>query len=79
MKLELEAEEVRELLTLIMDRLAHEAGLPEEDLAKVRHWHGESMRTGSAGMRELTSKVNADLERALRTKEKSAIRKPDWV
>jgi len=51
MKLELEAEEVRELLTLIMDRLAHEAGLPEEDLAKVRHWHGESMRTGSAGMR----------------------------
>ena len=36
------------------------------------------MKAGSDGMRELTAKINADLERALRTKEKSAVQKPDW-
>ena len=36
------------------------------------------MKPGSDGMRELTGKINADLERSLRTKEKSAVQKPDW-
>ena len=79
MKLELEPEEARELLTLIVDRLADEAGLTDEDRAKVRRWQSQSMKPGSDAMRELTAKVNADLERVLRTKEKSAIRRPDWV
>ncbi len=79
MKVEFEPEEARELLTLIVDRLAEESALPDEDRAKVRRWQSESMKAGSDGMRELTAKVNADLERVLRTKEKSAVRRPDWV
>lgn len=79
MKLELDADEARELLSLLVDRIAAEAGLSDEDRALLKRWRSESMKTASAGMTELTAKVNADLERALRTKEKSAIRKPDWV
>jgi len=78
MRLELEPDEARELLDVIVDRLAEEAGLPDEDLAKMRRWRSESMKPGAEGMRGLTAKVNADLERVLRTKEKSAVRRPDW-
>jgi hypothetical protein len=37
------------------------------------------MRLGSAAMASLTAKINADLERALRTKERSQLQKHDWV
>jgi hypothetical protein len=78
MKLELDPEEGRELLSLIVDRLANEAGLSERDRAAVKRWRSEQMKAGSDGMRELTDKINADLERALRSKEKSAVQKADW-
>lgn len=78
MKLQLEPEETKELLALIVDRLAEEAGLKKDDLAKLRRWNSSEMRLGSAGMRELTEKVNAEIERTFRTKQKSAVRRPDW-
>jgi hypothetical protein len=78
MKLELEPEEGRELLSLIVDRLTGEAGLSDQDRAALKRWRSELMKAGSDGMRELTAKINADLERALRSKEKSAVQKPDW-
>jgi len=78
MKLELEPEEGRELLSLIVDRLTKEAQLSDADRAAVKRWRSEQMKAGSEGMRELTAKINADLERALRSKEKSAVQKPDW-
>lgn len=78
MKLELEPEEARELLTLIVDRLLEQAGLADGDRAALRRWRSESMKAGSDGMRELTAKVNADIDRVLQTKVKSAIQKPDW-
>jgi len=78
MRLELDPEEGRELLSLVVDRLAEEAGLSDQDRAAVRRWRSEQMKAGSDGMRELTEKINADLERALRSKEKSAVQKPDW-
>lgn len=78
MRLELDPEEGRALLSLVVDRLAEEAGLSDEDRAAVRRWRSEQMKPGSDGMRELTEKINADLERALRSKEKSAVQKPDW-
>jgi hypothetical protein len=78
MRLELEPEEGRELLSLIVDRLAGEARFTAADRAAVKRWRSEQMKAGSDGMRELTHKINADLERALRTKEKSAVQKADW-
>ena len=44
----------------------------------MKRWRSEQMKAGSDDMRELTGKINADLDRALRGKEKSAIQKPDW-
>jgi hypothetical protein len=78
MKLELEAEEARELLMLILNRLTDEAGLPDADRAALLRWRSESMKAGSEGMRELTAKLNADIDRVLKSKAKSAIMKPDW-
>jgi hypothetical protein len=77
-KLELDAEEAREVLMLILDRLRDEAGLNDTDRAALLRWRSESMQPGSDGMRELTAKMNADIDRALKTKERSAIMKPDW-
>jgi hypothetical protein len=78
MRLELEPEEARELLALIVDRLADEAGFKDADRAALRRWRSESMRAGSEGMRELTAKLNEDIARTLQRKAKSAVRKPDW-
>jgi hypothetical protein len=77
-KLELEAEEARELLMLTLDRVIEEAKLSEADRAALLRWRSEGMQPGSEGMRELTAKINADIERALKSKEKSALVKPDW-
>jgi hypothetical protein len=79
MKLELDVDEARELLWLIVQRLVHEAGLSDTDRANVRRWFSEEMRLGSAALSALTDKLNADLERALRTKECSQLQKHDWV
>jgi len=79
LKLELELEEAGELMSLVVGRLIDEAGLGDEDRAAVRRWRSESMKPGSPGMRELTAKLNAEIDRTLKTKAKSAIVKPDWV
>jgi hypothetical protein len=78
MRLELEPEEARELLALIVDRVVDEAGLNDADRAALKRWRSESMRPGSEGMRELTAKLNEDIARTLQRKSKSAVMKPDW-
>ncbi len=78
MRLELEQEESVQLLSLIVDRVTQEAGLATKDRAAVKRWRSERMKAGSDGMRELTDKINADLERALQTKAKSAVQRADW-
>jgi hypothetical protein len=78
MKLELAAEEARELLVTIVDRLIDEAGLSDGDRAALRRWRSEGMKAGSDAMREMIAKINADIDRTLKSKERSAIVKPDW-
>jgi hypothetical protein len=79
MKIELDVDEARELLWVVAQRVAREAGLSDADRAKVRTWFSEEMRLGSAAMAALKDKINSDLERALRTKERSQLQKHDWV
>jgi hypothetical protein len=79
MKIELDVDEARELLWVVAQRVAREADLSDADRAKVRRWFSEEMRLGSAAMHALADKLNADLERALRTKERSQLQKHDWV
>jgi hypothetical protein len=77
-KLELEAEEARELLMCVLDRLTDEVSFGDADRAALLRWRSEGMQPGSEGMRELTDKLNGDIDRALKAKAKSAIMKPDW-
>jgi hypothetical protein len=79
MRVELDGDEAREVLSLIVNRLLEEAGLPDEDRAKIRRWRSEEMRLGSDAMKALTQKLNDDLARALRVKERSQIQRHDWV
>ena len=78
MRLELEQEESAQLLSLIVDRITKETRLDTKDRATVKRWRSEQMKAGSDAMMELTAKINADLERALQTKAKSAVQKADW-
>ena len=78
MRVELEAEECVELFSTIVDRLLDEAGLSSADSAAVKRWRSAAMKTGSDGMNELAAKINADLERTLRNKARSANLRPDW-
>ena len=77
MKVELEIEEAREVLIFLIERMSKEAKLSAADLAALRKWRA-SLRPGSEMMREITSKVNADLARVLEAQKRSAIMKPDW-
>ena len=78
MKFEFEAEEARELLTAVVDRVLADIKLDTKDRAAVIRWHTEAMRPGSPGMRELTAKLNEDIGRALEARSRSALMKHDW-
>lgn len=78
MRVELDTDEAWALLSLVVNRLVDEAGLTDEDRARIRRWRSNEMKPGSEAMRSLTAKLNEDLERAMRAKERSQIRKPDW-
>lgn len=79
MRLVLDVDEAWVLLSLIVHRLSEEAGLSDEDRARLKIWRSEEMRVGSEAMNTLAQKLNAELERTMRTREKSAIRRPDWL
>ena len=78
MKVELEPEEAWGLMSLVVGRLADEAGLPHSDRATLRHWRSGTMQPSGDAMNVLTEKVNADIAEVLARKRGSHIRKPDW-
>jgi hypothetical protein len=79
MKVELDSDETWALMSYVVDQLLQETGLPDADRARIRRWRSEQMRPAGEPMRLLTRKINEDLARALQTKQRSQIRRPDWV
>jgi len=79
MKVELDGDETWALMSYVVDRLLKEMELPDADRARIRRWRSEQMRPAGEPMKLLTRKINEDLARALQTKQRSQIRKPDWV
>ena len=79
MRVELEEDEVWALLSTVTRRVIDEAGLSDEDRGRLRRWRSDEMRAGREGLRGLQDKLTADLTRTLKTKERSAIQKHDWV
>jgi hypothetical protein len=79
MNVDLDSDETWALMSYVVDRLLEETELADADRARVRRWRSEQMRPAGEPMKLLTRKINEDLARALQTKQRSQIRKPDWV
>ncbi len=78
MRVEFEADEAWDLMSLIVAKIAEEVALADSDRAKVRRWRSASMQPSGEGMRLFTDKLNATLGETLSRKKRSHIRKPDW-
>ncbi|MEO6045613.1 MAG: hypothetical protein ABIQ47_17070 [Tepidiformaceae bacterium] len=72
-------DEMAEALTILVNHMADEAGLADKDRAMLKRWRSGAMKLGSDDMDDLVRKANEDLARGLVRRERSQIRKPDWV
>lgn len=79
MKVEIVVDESWALLSVVVKKLLEEANLSDEDRANLRRWRSEDMRTSSDAIRALTQKLNDDLERSQKNRQRSLIQKHDWV
>lgn len=71
-------DELAEALTILVSRMADEAGLSDRDRAMVKRWRSSKMRLGSDDMEDLVRKANEDFAQGLQRRAKSQIRKADW-
>ena len=79
MKVEFTDDELVEALAVIVNRMADSAGLSDRDRAVLKRWRSSKMKLGTDDMNDFVSKANEDFQRAIATRERSPIRKPDWV
>lgn len=79
MKVQIDEDEAWAMLSTVMQKVLDEAGLSDDDRAALRRWRSEQMRPGREASRALLDRLNADLERVMKGKERSRIQKHDWV
>ena len=79
MKVELDVEESWALLSALVKKLMDDVKLNEDDRSNLRRWRGEEMLTGGDPIRALLQKINEDLERSQKNRQRSLIQKHDWV
>jgi hypothetical protein len=72
-------EELAEALTILVNHMADEAGLEDRDRAMLKRWRSSKMKLGSDDMEDLVRKANDDFAQGLARRQRSQIRKPDWV
>jgi hypothetical protein len=79
MRVQIDDDETWALLSTVMQQVLDQTDLSDDDRAALRRWRSEQMRPGRESSKALLERLNADLERVLRGKERSAIQKHDWV
>jgi hypothetical protein len=79
MRVQVDEDEVWALLSTVTKQLLDETDLSDDDRAALKRWRSEEMRPGREAMRALQEKLNTDLERVIKAKERSSIQKHDWV
>jgi hypothetical protein len=79
MRVQFTDDELVEALSVIVNRIADSAGLSDRDRAMLKRWRSSKMKLGTDDMIDFVTKANDDFERAATTREKSPIRRPDWV
>lgn len=72
-------DEINEALVVVINTMADNAGLSDKDRAMLKRWRSSKMRLGSDDMNDLVLKANEDFAKNLARRERSPIRKPDWV
>ena len=72
-------DEINEALVVVINAIADNAGLSDKDRAMLKRWRSSKMRLGSDDMNDLVLKANEDFAKNLARRERSQIRKPDWV
>jgi hypothetical protein len=72
-------DEIAEALTVLVNRMADEAGLSDKDRAMLKRWRSSQMKLGGDDMEDLVRKANDDFAQGLQRRQRSQIRKPDWA
>ena len=72
-------DEIAESLSILVSRMADEAGLSDKDRAMLKRWRSSKMKLGGDDMDDLVRKANDDFAQNITRRERSQIRKPDWV
>lgn len=72
-------DELADALTILVNSMADNAGLSDKDRAMLKRWRASNMKLGSDDMDDLVRKANDDFARGIARRERSQIRKPDWV
>ncbi len=72
-------DEIAEALSILVNRMADEAGLSDKDRAMLKRWRSSKMKLGGDDMDDLVRKANEDFAQNIARRERSQIRKPDWV
>jgi predicted transcriptional regulator len=78
-RVQIDEDDVWVMLSTVMKRILDEVDLSDDDRASLKRWRSEEMRPGRDAMKALNEKLNIDLERVMKGKERSAIQKHDWV
>jgi hypothetical protein len=79
MRVQIDEDETWAMLSTVLQQVLDEAGLSDDDRAALRRWRSEQMRPGREASKALLERLNGDLERVLKGRERSAIQKHDWV
>jgi len=79
MRVQIDEDDVWAMLSTVMKRMLDEVDLADDDRASLKRWRSEEMRPGRDAMKALYEKLNVDLDRVMKVKERSAIQKHDWV
>jgi hypothetical protein len=72
-------DEIAESLSILVSRMADEAGLSDKDRAMLKRWRSSKMKLGGDDMDDLVRKANDDFAQNITRRERSQIRKPDWI
>jgi hypothetical protein len=72
-------DEIAESLSILVNRMADEAGLSDKDRAMLKRWRSSKMKLGADDMDDLVRKANDDFAQNITRRERSQIRKPDWI
>ncbi|GAB4337298.1 MAG: hypothetical protein Kow0010_25430 [Dehalococcoidia bacterium] len=78
MEIKFTDDEVNEMLIVLVNHMADEAGLSDKDRAMLKRWRSSEMKLGSDELDDLTRKVNEDFAQDLARRQRSQLRKPDW-